>query len=113
MQSCDHHDEALCVPDNRSRKRMLEQFAVAAALGMAVQDLTRFGVTINLFDVTGQPAHRPTVTVDLDMFTNLWLALRAWRDQQPKGDDLTPPLTPRGAEIRVPPEGDAGTEETG
>jgi hypothetical protein len=102
MMSCDHHSESGSVPDNRSRKRILEQFAVAHELGMAVQHLTTFGLTINLFDVTGtQPLERPTITVDLEQFVDLWHALRVWRDQQPKGDDLAPPVSPP-SEIRVP-----------
>jgi hypothetical protein len=101
MQSCDHHDVGGCVPDNRSRARILEQFKVAHELGMAVQNLTRFGVTINLFDVGQQPLGRPTITVDLDQFLMLWAALRAWRDQQPKGDDLAPAVVPP-ADIHIP-----------
>jgi hypothetical protein len=101
MMSCDHHDANRGIPDNRSRARILEQFAAAHDLGMAVQGVTSFGVTINLFDQGQQPLSRPTITVDLDQFMHLWMALRVWRDKEPKGDDLAPPVSPP-AEIHVP-----------
>jgi hypothetical protein len=107
---CDHHDVGGCVPDNRSRRRILEQFKAAHDLGMAVQSLTHFGMRIDLFDVGKQPLERPTITVDLGQFLHLWMALRVWRDQQPKGDDLAPPVDPP-AEIRVPEYDEASPED--
>lgn len=93
------------MPNNRSRRRILEQFKAADDLGMAAQGLVTRGIHINLLH-QGQPLERPTVTIDLDDFRAMWLALRVWRNHQPKGDDLAPPT--KGSDIRVPP--DTGAE---
>lgn len=102
-QSCDHHDQTSLVPSNRSRHRILEQFEQAIRLRSAVEDLSRGGLTINLYTRDGEPCIEPTVTLELGAFIRLWHQLNQWRAVEPRGDDLTPPFT-RGAEIRVPPD---------
>jgi hypothetical protein len=117
MESCDHHDEGGCVPDNRSRRRMLSQFRAAADLGVAVEELTRGGVRIDLYDIASlEPLREPSITVGLPQFLVLWQALQAWRRMAPRGDDWEPPMVPP-AGIRVPPDdvvdpvGTAGDDE--
>lgn len=103
IHSCDHHEPERGIPDNRSRKRILEQFEAALALGGAFRALA-LGSTIevNLTAPKGLLA-RPTITVDLGRFLDAWGAYMVWHHQQPRGDDLVAPFPP--AEIRTPPDG--------
>jgi hypothetical protein len=104
MESCDHHDDGGCVPDNRSRRRMLSQLRAATELGQAVEQVTKAGVRIDLLDVTSlEPLSEPTITVGLRPFLALWQAMQAWRWIRPMGDDWEPPMVPP-AGIRVPPD---------
>lgn len=103
QQSCDHHEPNRGIPDTRSRKRILEQFAAARALGEAFRALALgSAVEVALSAPTGLLA-RPTITLDLERFLEAWTAYVDWHRQQPRGDDLVPPFPP--AEIRIPPDG--------
>jgi hypothetical protein len=101
MMSCDHHDENRGIPDNRSRKRILEQFDAAITLGDAFRALALGStITVNLVAPQGLLS-RPTITIDLGQFQDAWAAYMVWFANQPRGDDLAPPVAPP-AEIHVP-----------
>lgn len=103
--SCDHHDASGLVPSNRSRARMLEQLRAASELGARMRDAVS-GVTVQLYGATERPDLAPTITLDLERFMRVWTAYQAWRLLEPSGDDWAPAFE-RGAEIRVPTDGDA------
>lgn len=99
--SCDHHDENRGIPDNRSRKRILEQFALALGFGAAfVQMIRDSDLNIQVL-ADGAPLLAPTITIRADRFLDAWMAFMLWHANQPRGDDLAPPVSPP-AEIHVP-----------
>lgn len=102
IMSCDHHDASGSLPDNRSRRRMLEQLLAAVEVGEAVLELARMGMDIRLSTRAGELQVRPTIEVDLDRFMTLWTQLMLWENAfRPRGDDLVPAVSPP-AEIRIP-----------
>jgi hypothetical protein len=100
MQSCDHHDVGGCVPDNRSRRRMLAQLQAATELGEAIGRLVVDAdqPMICSFDLRDGA---PTVTLGLRAFMEMWDYYKQWREAAPRGDDWAPPIDPP-SEIRVP-----------
>ena len=101
MMSCDHHDVGGCVPDNRSRERMLEQLRAATALSDALAHLFHDARVGDSTGLAGRPPGRPVVVVDLGTTVPLMQAWLAWLQLAPTGDDWAPPVRPP-AEIRVP-----------
>jgi hypothetical protein len=83
---------------------MLDQFAAASAFGRAFFQMV-LGADLDLSVVTptGVLRPQPTITIETEKFLTAWTAYMAWREQEPRGDDLLPPFT-RGSEIRVPPD---------
>jgi hypothetical protein len=100
MMSCDHHDVGGCVPDNRSRRRMLAQLQAATELGNAIERLVAAEEqpVICTF-VPGAGDAR--VELGLRGFLELWDYYQQWRAAAPRGDDWAPPVDPP-SEIRVP-----------
>jgi hypothetical protein len=101
MQSCDHHDAGRCVPDNRSRERILEQFALAIDFGDAFLEMVRGSDLHIQVLAAGAPTLQPTITISMAKFLTAWVHYVRWQANQPRGDDLAPPVRPP-AEIRVP-----------
>jgi hypothetical protein len=110
MQSCDHHGPDLSIPDNRSRKRMLEQLRAATEMSDRLAELFHHGrVSDRSARLEGWPANVPLVAVELQRTVPLMQAWLAWLAVSPSGDDWAPPYEPP-SEIRVPPEGEPGVE---
>lgn len=104
MMSCDHHDEGGCVPDNRSRARILRQFAAAQRLADAFLTMTRTSaLQVHLATADGTILPSPTVEVDLAALLLAWDAYAVWLHNEPRGDDLASAVVPP-ADIRVPPD---------
>lgn len=98
--SCDHHDEGGCVPDNRSRARMLEQLQAATELSDALARLfqdSRVGDEM----ARGSRSRDPFVRVPLSSATTVMQAWLAWLQVQPMGDDWAPPVDPPST-TRIP-----------
>lgn len=91
------------MPDNRSRKRMLQQFGHAAHFGDMFLAMVRGGrLALDVAEPDGCALTDPTVTLPAHAFLRAWAAYMVWRQHQPRGDDLAPAMEPP-AEIRVPP----------
>lgn len=96
MMSCDHHDVGGCVPDSRSRKRMLMQLGRGLAMSDALGELYHSNeVRYDLRD------GRPVVIMPLKEMIPLFIAWLDWLQIQPHGDDWAPAVDPP-AEIHVP-----------
>lgn len=105
LQSCDHHDVGGCVPNTRSRARILQQFGYAIALGDAFMEMLQGSLAeVAVEDADGRPLPDPTITIQLKRFLACWEQYMLWLQHQPRGDDLAPAVDPP-SEIRVPPEG--------
>lgn len=100
IMTCDHHGAGTGIPDYRSRKVILEQFAAASAVGDALTALAQSGVVIHLKADQHGPGFKPTIELPLAEFMTLWDAYRTWKILEPKGDALVPPFACES--IRVP-----------
>jgi hypothetical protein len=102
LMSCDHHDEAGCVPSNRSRARMLEQLQLATRFAEAFRALVLASELKLVVLAPTMLLERPGVTLDAGLLLESWRAFLLWHQLQPRGDDWSPATA--GSDIRVPPE---------
>lgn len=105
---CDHHDAGGCVPEARSRARILAQLEAATALGDALAGVARAGVV--RFESEGRAVHLVLDATELIPALQAWLA---WIGVAPSGDDWHPAEAPAASypdESSAPERTGAGTD---
>lgn len=96
QMSCDHHGPNQGIPDNRSRKRMLEQLRAATAMSDALAGLFNHGLLRY-----EQRDRRVVAIIDAHTAIPLFETWLAWLQVAPAGDDWAEPIDPP-AEITIP-----------